>query len=75
MLKSLPAVPFCIMKKLLYIHDTNYQYVIDENGYGKANIDGHYIEFYQNSYGEIETNSIQYEANRHIPTNDQCSIW
>lgn len=54
-------VPFSIMKKLLYIRETKYNYVIDEDGYGHAIIDGVKIQFYVNEYGEIVTDSIKYD--------------
>lgn len=66
-----PDVPFCIIKKLLYIRETDYFYHIDEDGYGLATIDDHHIEFYINQYGEVCTDTIRYETNKTKPTNDK----
>jgi len=54
-------VPFNIMKKILYIQDSNYPYCIDEDGYGLAFIDGQRIKFYMNEYGEIVTYTIEFD--------------
>ena len=63
MVKSIRDVPFCIIKKILYIQDTHYVYSIDEDGYGFAIIAGEKILFTVNHYGDIDVNSIRYENN------------
>ena len=50
--------PFNIIKKVLYIQDSEYSYSIDEDGNGVAIIDNQTIRFHQNSYGEIVLESI-----------------
>lgn len=45
---------FHILKKLSYLHNTSYEYEIDEDGNGIAFIDGYRVEFEVNKYGEIE---------------------
>ncbi len=54
-------VPFSLMKKTLYIQDSQYPYCIDEDGYGVAIIDGYRIKFYMNEYGEIVADSIEFD--------------
>lgn len=61
MLKSIRDVPFCTIKKILYIRDSHYDYSIDEDGYGFAIIANEKILFTVNHYGEINVNSIRYE--------------
>ena len=65
MLKSIRDVPFCIIKKILYIQDSHYDYSIDEDGYGFAIIANEKILFTVNQYGEIDVNSIRYENDEH----------
>ena len=62
MIKSIYDVPFCTIKKILYIRDSSFTYGIDEDGYGLAIIDGERIRFFVDEYGEIDTNSIRYET-------------
>lgn len=63
MIQSSRDVPFCIIKKILYIQDSHYVYSIDEDGYGFAIIADEKILFTVDQYGEINVNSIQYENN------------
>ena len=53
-------VPFCLLKKVIYVQDSEYKYHIDEDGYGYVNIDGISLVFYVNEYGEILAGSIRF---------------
>ncbi len=55
-------VPFSLLKKVLYIYDSPYEYYIDEDGYGHAIIDDYKLLFYVNSYGEILTDTIRFDT-------------
>jgi len=44
---------FRILKKLAVIHDLDYEYEIDEDGNGKAFIEGYAVYFEVDPYGEI----------------------
>lgn len=63
-------VPFCTIKKILYIQDSRYTYSIDEDGYGFAIIENEKILFTVNRYGDINVNSIRYQ-NDNIAKNDE----
>jgi len=68
MIKSIRDVPFCTIKKILYIQDSHYIYSIDEDGNGFAIIDEEKILFLVDQYGEIDTDSIKYEINKTTKT-------
>lgn len=54
------TVPFNLLKKVIYIQDSQIPYYIDEDGYGHTIIDGISLEFYMNRFGEILPETINY---------------
>lgn len=60
-LESKYNVPFSIIKKIIYIRDSDYDYHIDEDGYGFAIIDNQKIVFFVNEYSEIVTDTIRFD--------------
>lgn len=53
------TIPFHIIKKVIVIRETKYNYCIDEDGNGIAWIDGYVILFFVNMYGETLIGSIK----------------
>ena len=53
-------VSFTHLKKIAVIRELDYEFCIDEDGYGYAVIDGAGIEFVINEYGDVDLESVQY---------------
>ncbi len=54
------TVPFCLLKKVIYINDSKFTYWVDKNNYGHTVIDGYSLIFYMNKFGEIIPETIRF---------------
>lgn len=53
-------VSFTHLKKIAVIRELDYEFCIDEDGYGYAVIDGVRIEFVVNAYGDVDLDTVHY---------------
>ena len=53
-------VSYHILKKVAVIRELDYNYYIDEDGYGSATIEGIKVSFFVDQYGYIDLSLVKY---------------